>query len=95
MIPDGGPSRQRGCGKAGTIVIGRYEAVCSRKVAFAFGASNLAGGSISAYLLVSPYVGLAVVRAGSPIGENSGAEGLEVQFAFPCAAKGAFPVSFI
>ena len=55
----------------------------------------LPGGSINAQLLVLPRVGLAVVRAGCPIGDNFGAEGLEVQFAFPCGAKDAFPVSFI
>ena len=50
-------------------------------VAFAFGAGDLAGGCISAQLLVLPCVGLAVVRAGCPIGEDFGAEGLEIQFA--------------
>ena len=48
VIPDGGPSTPRGCCKAGTIDIGRYEAVCSRKVVFALGAGDLAGGCISA-----------------------------------------------
>ena len=79
----------------GTIDIGRYEAVCSREVAFAFFAGDLARGCINAQLLVLPFVGLAMVRFGCPIGKNCGAEGLEVQFAFPCGAKDAFPVGFI
>ena len=79
----------------GTIGIGCYEAVCSRKVAFALDAGNLTRGCINAQLLVLPCVALAVVWAGCPIGKKCGAEGLEIQFAFPCGAKDAFPVGFI
>ena len=60
-----------------------------------FGAGDLACGCINAQLLVLPCVGLAVVRAGCPIGGNFGVEDLEFQFAFPCGAKDAFPASFM
>ena len=94
VIPDGGPSKLRGRGKAGTIDIGCYEAVRSREVVFAFGAGDLARGCINVQLLVLSCVRLAMVRAGCSVGENLGVEGLEIRFAFPCGAKDASPVGF-
>ena len=58
------------------------------------GSVRLGRGCINAQLLVLPCVGLAVVSAGCPVGENFGVEGLEMQLAFPCGVKVAFPVGF-
>ena len=48
VVPDGGPCRQRGCGKAGTIDVSRDEVVCPWEVAFAFSTGELMGGCVGA-----------------------------------------------
>ena len=78
VIPDGGPCRQGGCGKAGMVDASRDEVVCPRQIAFIFCTGEFSGGCVGAKLLVLPSVGLSVVRARCPVSEDLGAEGLKV-----------------
>ena len=93
MIPDGGPNGQGARGESGTINIGGYEAVRSRKVEFVRSTGDLTRGCINMKLLIIPWIGLAVVWTGRPIGKDFGTEGLKIRFVFPRGANDTFPVS--
>ena len=90
VVPDGGPDGKRSCGN-----VGGYEAVRSREVGFTFSTGDLTRGCINAQPLVVPNVELMMVRTRCSVGKDFMAEGLKIQFAFPCGAKDTFPVSLI
>ena len=84
MVSKGGSDRQRSGKKASTIDVVRNESVGTRKVAFTFGAGDLACGGFNTQLLILPGVGLVMVWTIRSIGKNEVSEGLEIQFSFPC-----------
>ena len=63
-------------------------------MAFTFGAGDLAHGCVYTHLLILPSVGLVMFWTIRPIGKNEVAEGLEIQFSFPCGTEDATSAAY-